>query len=123
MIIFLQITYPQLFTVFPLVLSCGSAKCRAEGQVVCLAKHYSTDNRELALRKLRLKFQPCAPVEIQGSSLHHLKCCANIQNCTTNMAWPQMMSLCRATVSIRILWTSIYIAGPSWLLIVYWILL
>ena len=95
----------------------------AEGQVLCLTKHNFTENRELAPPKLRLKFQPCAPVEIQGSSLHHLKCCANIPNCTTDMAWPPMMFLCRVTVIVRILWTSIYIAGPRWSLIVHWILL
>ena len=65
---FLRITYPQLFTVFihsTKYISMYFIILRTEGQVLCLAKHYSTENRELALPELRPAFQAYAPLEIQ----------------------------------------------------------
>ena len=52
---FLRITYPQLFTVFThstKYISMYFIILRMEGQILCLAKHYSTENRELTLPEL-----------------------------------------------------------------------
>ena len=65
---FLRITYPQLFTVFThstKYISMYLIILRMEGQVLSLDKHYSTENREVALPELRPVFQAHAPLEIQ----------------------------------------------------------